>query len=816
MKKFLLYVLAVFTAFAAETSANAHCRPVLPQDSSDVARNAYSYGIDDARDSLAVSAIRHHMDSIRQFRPTVALVLSGGGAKGTSHIGVFRKLEEMHIPVDLVLGTSMGGLMGGMFSLGYSAEEVDSLVRTLDWGMELSDNVPEDYLSYHDRIYKRKYLISMPFFYSMSKEEKGGRNGAEDFIHQAEDLHLGAGRQVDAYGQVKDNLLSSLPSGFVYGQNVNNLFSSLTAGYQEDMPFWKLPIPFVCVATEMVTGKAKIWYSGKLNRALRSTMAIPGLFTPVNTDGMVLLDGGMRNNYPTDIARLLGADYVIGVDLSSGYKSYDELKNLTDILIQGSDMLGRESYENNVPLTDVTIKPDIPEYHMLSFDPVSVDSLIARGYRAAESQEEGLAAIKAAVGPDSLTYQNSPAYNLLTGKVRISEVVISGVSEEESRYLMRKIRIHAGQDMDAEDIDDAVATIYGTKAFDYVNYELIGREEPFRLVFDCKKGPIHHLGVGGRADTDETVALLLNLGFNVHSLRGSAFSFTGKVGSNPWARLQYYYKTPFGPTVNLAANFKYVDKNKFSLGEYLFNVEYYNSRAEAYLSNMRWAKLDVNYGVRGDFYKLGSLMASDASQGRFTDFKKNYYLSAFVTFKADTFDDGYFPSKGVSFALDYSCVFGGTPNKVTPFRILKADFRTVVGGSRTVSLLPFASTRFLSGSGKTPLPFVNVIGGRVAGRYMDQQIPFIGVTNAASCGDYLILAGTDLRFHIGKNNYVSAIVNAVDSASTLDGLTFSDSFSLGAGLEYAYNSIIGPVRADVHWSSISRKVGVYVSMGFDF
>ncbi len=811
MKKFLLSVLAVFAAFSAGASVHG---VTGPQDSAAVART-YSYGIDETRDSMAVAVIRQRMDSIRRTRPTVALVLSGGGAKGASHIGVFRKLQEMKIPVDMVLGTSMGGLMGGMFSLGYSAEKVDSLIRTLDWSMELSDNVPNDYLSYHDRLYKRKYVISMPFFYSMSESEKKRRDSAGDFMQQAEELHLGADQGEDTYARVKDNLLSSLPSGFVYGQNVNNLFSALTAGYQEDMPFWELPIPFVCVATEMVTGKAKVWYSGKLTSALRSTMAIPGLFTPVKTDGMVLLDGGMRDNYPNDIARLLGADYVIGVDLNSGYKSYDELKNLTDILIQGSDMLGRESYETNVPLADVNLKPELGDYHMLSFDPVSIDSLITLGYRAAESQEEALARIKAAVGADSLTYRHPAAHNLLTDKVKISGVEISGVSDDESRYLMRKIKIRAGQEMDAEDIDDAVATIYGTKAFDYVNYELIGREEPFRLVFNCKKGPIHHLGVGGRADTDETVALLLNLGFNVHSLRGSAFSFTGKLSTNPWARLQYYYKTAFGPTVNVATTFKYVQKNKFSLGESLFNVEYYNTRAEAYLSNMKWAKLDVNYGVRGDFYRLGSMMVSDPMSG-ISDFKKNYYLSAFASFKADTFDDGYFPTKGIRFDLDYSWVFGGTPDKVNPFRILKADFRTVIGGNRTLSLLPFASTRFLMGNETIPLPFVNMIGGRMAGRYLDQQIPFIGVTNAASCGDYLLLAGADLRLHIGKNNYVSAIVNVADSASALDELTLSDSFSLGAGLEYAYNSIIGPIRADVHWSSISRKVGAYVSVGFDF
>ncbi len=778
----------------------------------------YSYGMDAGRDSMAVNTIRAKLDSIRKRRPTVALVLSGGGAKGAAHIGVFKQLEEMKIPVDIVMGTSMGGLMGGMYSLGYSSSQIDSIIRTLDWGMELSDNVPPDFIPYSEKEYKRTYLLSMPFFYAMPEFDKrasGERDQLKGLMHQMDDIHLGVQDRKDVRAQVKDNLLSSLPSGFVYGQNVNNLFSSLTAGYQDDMAFWELPVPFVCVATEMVSGKAKVWYSGRLNSALRSTMAIPGLFTPVNENGMVLLDGGMRDNYPTDIARNLGADYVIGVDLSSGYKSYDELKNLSDILMQGSDMLGRASYENNVPLADVTIKPDMMGYNMLSFDPVSIDTLIRRGYAAAKAQEGPLAEIKAAVGRDSLVYQGRHAYNLLSDKVLISGVEIDGVSDAESLYLMERIGIKAGQRMDAERIDDAVATIYGTKAFDYVTYELSGREEPFRLKFHCRKGPINHLGVGMRADSDEIVAVLLNLGFNVHNLSGHALSLTGKIGSNPYAKIVYYYKTSTGVTVNASAAVKYVERNKFSFGENLFNISYYNNRFETYLSNMRWKSMNLNVGIRSDYYRLGSLMVRNGgAMADYSNLKKNVYLSAFLRRCGDTFDDGYFPSKGTRINFYWSWVFGGLREKISAFHTVKMDFKTVarIGD---FAVLPFVSGRFLFGS-DVPSPYINVIGGRIAGRYFDQQIPFMGVTNAAAQGKFLVVAGSDFRFRVARNNYVTAIVNVADSAMEFENMTDADSFSLGAGLEYAYNSVIGPIRADIHWSSISRKVGCYIGVGFDF
>ncbi len=154
---------------------------------------------------------------------------------------------------------------------------------------------------------KVKEKDAFPFrsFYDKKKDYQQMVESGQQYARRAEDIHFGAGGG-DATNMVKDNLLGSLPSGMVYGQNVNNIFSSLSVGYQDYTDFYDLPIPFLCVATDLVTGTAKIWTEGKLNTALRSTMSIPGLFAPVKIDGMVLVDGGMRNNYPTDLARRPG------------------------------------------------------------------------------------------------------------------------------------------------------------------------------------------------------------------------------------------------------------------------------------------------------------------------------------------------------------------------------------------------------------------------------------------------------------------------------------------------------------------------------
>ena len=212
--------------------------------------------VDPKADSAAVARMRSKMAQIRQHRPTVALVLSGGGAKGAAHVGAIKYIEELGIPVDMVVGTSIGGLVGGLYSLGYPISEVDSLMVNMDWNWVLSDELSRDYVSYTDMKYKEKYLLSIPFYY---EKDYYNMKLADDYrfdeFNRYGPLDFGADSN-KGLETFKRNLLGSLPSGYIYGQNVSNLISSLTIGYQDSLDFVDLPIPYACVATDMVSGKA--------------------------------------------------------------------------------------------------------------------------------------------------------------------------------------------------------------------------------------------------------------------------------------------------------------------------------------------------------------------------------------------------------------------------------------------------------------------------------------------------------------------------------------------------------------------------------
>lgn len=228
-------------------------------------------------------------------RPKVALVLSGGGAKGFAHIGVLKVLEEEGIPVDLIVGTSMGSLVGGIYSLGYNSSELETFVKSLDWEITLSDDVPRAFLSKNDQMLKQRYIFSLP---------------------------------------INGNKKLSLPQGLIKGQNVLNIFCGLAGNLPNDIEFSQFPIPFACVSTDLETGKEVVLKNGFLPTAMFSSMAIPVAFQSSDHQGALLVDGGLVNNFPTDVAKKMGADLIIGVDIRNDFYDRTNLKSLDNVLGQ--------------------------------------------------------------------------------------------------------------------------------------------------------------------------------------------------------------------------------------------------------------------------------------------------------------------------------------------------------------------------------------------------------------------------------------------------------------------------------------------------
>ena len=808
MKAYFRY-LAVALLLAAPLRAGAQLSTssVNPQD-----------------DTLAVRQMRTYLNGIRRTekRPTVALVLSGGGAKGAAHVGVIKYLEENEIPIDVVIGTSMGGLMGGLYSMGYSAAELDSLLRTLDWGKILSDDVPSEYISYKTKRYREVYSLHLPFHYLRRDLERRLEDDSPDKVLERS-LGLSKDQVEGLLGSSKNSgfgLGTSLPAGFVAGLNVTNQISSLSVGYQDDIPFSDFPRPFFCVASDLVSCKAYNWSRGSIVDAMRSTMSIPGLFDPVRYQGKVLIDGGTRNNFPTDIARAMGADIIIGVELSDPDKTYTEINNLGNLLMPLIDMLGREAFDKNLENVDVFIKPDLKGYNMLSFDHSSIEDIIQKGYEAAGDLGDQIAEIREKVRGADLGLHNDKAIDIGEKYVQIDRIEFNGITDPESLFLSKRLDISAGDYVSKAEIEDAMAMIYATGSFNMVTYRLYGEEAPFHLMFDCEKGPVHQLGLGFRADSEELVSLIFNIGFGVLNLRGPSIEFTGRVGRDKYLDSHFELDVPGIPTLNARARIEnnvadiiYSDDSRYQVG-------YWGHKEDIYFSDISWKKAGISLGARNRFYQVNSWLTNDGTKMDAETMKlySGNYNSIFGDLRINTTDDGYYPTRGISLGATYEFIFhkSSSPD-FSPVHVAALDVHQVLPLGKYVAFIPGFHARAVLDNDIFNIYQKNYIGGYMSGRYVDHRIPFPGFAEAAVVGDYAGVVDATLRINPVKNFYVSAIAAALKDADRLEDIT-SDlrPTALGAAVEFSYKTILGPLKATVHWSDITSRVGAYLSFGYDF
>lgn len=790
------------TTFGISLLALLLCGPAL--DAQTYPNGLSTDSVDPRTDAVVIRQIRRRLDDVRarEKRPTVGLVLSGGGAKGAAEVGAIRYIEELGIPIDFVCGTSIGGLVGGLYAMGYQSDDIRELFLTQDWSKMLSDKLDGSYISYTDKMDKATYLLSIPF---NTLGERPRRSRRADFEENS-------GRST---------LIRSLPSGYAYGFNVNNLISSLSVGYQDSISFSKLPIPFICVAGDMVSSAAKNWGSGSITSAMRSTMSIPGLFDPVRTDGMVLVDGGVRNNFPTDIAKAVGADYLIGIELSDALPDYDEINNIGDILGQFITMLGKDSYNKNIGKSDVFIKPSLKEFNMLSFNREAVDSMLQRGYDAAVAQKEGLLAIRQRTG----VKKGEPAHkavDISKRPVRLSAIEYKGLDDAGALRMARLTGLDITRPLDKATIDDAMSLLQATGAFETVTYSLYGAEEPYRLVFHCTPAPRHSFGLGLRADTEEWAALLIKVGLGTHRLSGSKLDLTARIGQNLRGTMHYALDLGNLPTLNASVSVaRYRGRlNNTGADQFRYDVAYWTHREDFYVSGLDWTRLDIRAGVSHKAYSLApqtvfARQMEDSGSSLSSD-----YIGTWLQGNLYTLDNHYFPRKGVSLGwrADYDFLRPGDA-AFSPILSADLDFRAAVPLAPRLTFVPDVRLRAIMHFGDTRqdgLIHTNFVGGALAGRYVEDQVPFFGLNHVFATGDYLIAAAAGLRFTPVDKLHFTGQAGFLFYDDTIGGLFSSlRPECLAFGAEAAYETLVGPLKFNFHWSNF-QGWGAYLSLGFDF
>ena len=791
-------------------------------------------------DSVAFAKVRARMDSIRQYRPTVGLVLAGGGARGLAHLGVIKYMEELGIPVDLVTGTSMGGLVGGLYALGYKHDQLDSLVRDINWPVMMSDNIPNEYIGYKLRKYRDTYVIRIPHHYDDEDLEDRLKNERIADRMAAESGHSSA----DMMNESISRMGIGMPDGFLYGLNVRNMLSSVSVGYQDSLSFADLPIPYACVATDLYAMAPKYWTSGSITDALRSTMAIPFYFRAVRQNGEILLDGGMRNNFPVDVARAMGADIIIGSDMAI-HRELNELNSPADFLMQTITLLASGAMGPSLEMLSkdgVDVHHELKGYTMLSFDEKSVDDIIDQGYQNALKYKEFFEKVAALTAgretPDAA--RHPAAVNLAQRKVAVSGIEFRGIQDKERSSILHESEFPQDGMYDRDMVEQLLRKIYGTNAFESVTYHLEGTE-PYKLVFDCQKGQTNDFAIGLRADTDETVSVALHYGLGTRRLSGSRLTADFELGTNPSLKWEGSYKFQQGlPTVGVALRSRYIN----TTSGYARSTEQrlLTAAADLFLEDSRMRSGSMRLGLTAEMDPYERYLEyGEEWQG--WDWK-SHWLSGFAQFTFDTFNDGYFPTKGVRLSLKGRHVFKGYTIDLDPdnYEVLDKDattpggkvpqYITTVASAEAAfsvgpnfAVLPKLYAGFyhpfgLDSYAQTLSPFLNpkhvvTIGGFMPNRYTENQIPFfLWSTGYRDTLPISILGQLDVRYCFARKNFVTVRGGLFMEAYDLRDFPYAGKI-WAVGAEFARQTMVGPLRLAASWAPIFG-FSLYAGLGFDF
>jgi NTE family protein len=416
-----------------------------------------------------------------ESQPKTGLVLSGGAARGLAHIGVLKALEEHGVQIDAIAGTSMGAVIGGLYAAGYSVEELEKLALSLDWRQVLSDDPPRQDVPFRRKQDDRDFLVKRKLSF-------------------------------------RDDGSLGLPLGVIQGQNLALLLERLLVYTSDTRDFDRLPIPFRAVATDIANDKKVIFRSGHLPQAIRASMSIPAVFAPVEIEGRLLVDGGMVDNIPMDVARDMGVDRLIVVDIGTPLQPREQLLTVVDVLNQSITMMTRRNSEAQLATLrseDLLVQPMLAGFGSTDFG--RAEQLIEAGYRAASALDGRLAAMRSESGGNlalSLARSADPRTPLIT------EVRIENDSKVGDAVIRRHIRQQVGKRLNLQDLQKDMGTLYGLDYFDQVEYRVVHGTLGNTLVITTREK---------RSGTD-----YLRLGINLSDDFGgdSAFNIGGSYRKN--------------------------------------------------------------------------------------------------------------------------------------------------------------------------------------------------------------------------------------------------------------------------------------------
>jgi NTE family protein len=679
------------------------------------------------------------------------------------------------MPIDYIVGTSMGSIVGGLYAIGYSAQEIEKIVTEVDWEDLFSDTPPRNLWSYQQKRASAKYILEVGF------SKKG-------FV---------------------------VPRGLTAGQKISNLMAFLTLQASDTKSFDDFPIPYRAVAADIVTGEEVILDHGSLSDAIRASMAVPGVFTPVTIEGRLLVDGGVVKNLPVDVAKNMGADVIIAIDVSTPLKSQEELGNPLAILNQMIGLQILKSTEEQRKLADLVILTDLGKYSSTSFG--NGPEIIALGEQAVRSKLDELQHLLQKIRetrPGGRAVPNSAMKGVKD--IYIEDIRVEGNITGNKQLLLKQIEPQKGKKMDPDLLERKITEIFSTGRYETVKFELTpgtGDRKILNLQLQERRQGPHLLRFGmnyesrfGGAEEDKMVCLV---NATLSTLTGSGSYWSTDLQFVNVTKLQSEYFQPLG--------------KGFFLTLTAYNYDDFQTIYKVKKSVARYDKNELGVGLRlGTFIQrvgevaIGYLLEKvDVSsitglEQEFPDFDETV-TSFTARSRLDLLDTFPFPTSGQMLNIDYqwaSKTLGGNLD----FQKLSAEYWRyfTLGKRNTFGLGLRAGTSFQS----ELRPYSSfTLGGRDS---------FVGYKVDELLGSHLGIATIEYRYRlsqlpstVGGGIFVTVTGNVGNVWKTKEEITDDFSLRYGGSLGIGIDTILGPVRADFAIGDGGRQV-VYLNIGYKF
>lgn len=690
-------------------------------------------------------------------RPKVGLVLSGGGAKGLAHIGVLKVIEEADLEIDVVTGTSMGSIIGGLYAIGYTSEEIDSLVVSIDWADFFAETVNREHLSMEQKLYDARYLASLPL-----------RDGTV-----------------------------SLPNGLIPGQNFSALLNRLTLFVHDTPDFHDLPRPFACVATDLVTGEAVVMDHGNLSEAIRASMAIPSIFTPVPYQGSLLVDGGMVRNFPVEDALDLGADIIVGVNVGIPLNSRDKLTDIISIVNQSLSFIGSESDSIQRTLTDILIEPPVADYSITDF--YDARPIIQLGEDAAREMLPQLRALA-----DSLNRLGPELPRPLPPRidsVYVEKVTVHGLRNVTQRQVMADFAIDAPRWVTTAELEAGVERVFSSQFFERVGYNLRATERGTIVTLNVLEKHSDFFRFGFRYDSFDKAGVLLNLTSHNLIWNSTMATLDLVLGEYTEAEAAWFFHTGYRPRIGMRLH------SIYQQGQFLLSQPFTATPVEMKL------RLNRNEVLAGTIFSTTSMIGGGirhywaVTNPRFSvpglERSETSHPALFALIWEDSFDRADFATEGSSLYFDFELVDPSFSSK-TEYR--RAEL-TIENRTKSRSWLTIIGRLHLGSINVTPplhRLFVN-----------EPFDAMIAAEPGELAGKSLQVVGGGLQFQPWHKRFVVVEGSLGNSFSTWNTNLSLDQYEWGVGFCVGASTVVGPISASLSTGSLNEALFA-LNVGFHF